>query len=266
MSKSVYRVGELREIRGDILLGERPGGVTHRSKYLRDIESEVTRLQQELDQMRAGYETEVKTLTESYGERKAAMEAELAEIRRQSESEAKRIRDGAAAEVDAEKRKGHAEGIAQGRKEGGAAVSSELAAELSEMREKVHAARQAFLDRLAASESKFLDTALKIAERIVHRKIEVDPEVVVESVREAVSEIQQNHPIRIRVHPSDVERIEAFRSRAPEVFKDRQTMFIPDETVSQGGCIAETGLEFIDATVEQKLLTLRERLIPRSVI
>lgn len=266
MSKNIYRAGELQYGRSDVLLGERPGVTSLRSKYLRDMEDEISRVKAEVDQLRGTYEREAKQLAEEYGRRKASLEAELAEIRNTSEQESKRIRDGAAEEVAKEKKRGYDEGFAAGEIEGRDRAGKAIADELAQLQQKISDARQAFLDRILASESKILETALTIAERVVRQKIRVEPEVIRETVREAVAQIRENHPLRIRVHPSDVARLDEFKKLSPDAFRDLPATFLPDETLQPGDCSVETGLEFIDATVGKKLETLRDRLIPRSVI
>lgn len=266
MSKNIYRAGELKYGLGNILLGERPGTGSLRSRFLRDIEDELTKLQRELADLRGTYENEARSLAESYGKKKASLEAELAEIRNSSESESKRIRDAAAAEVDKEKKRGYDEGNASGHKAGHAEAAQAIAAETKAMQEKIQEARDAFLSRMLASESKLFETALTVAERIVRQKIQVDPDVVKEAVREAVAQIRETRPVRIRIHPTDAARIEEFKKMSPEAFRDLPATLLADETLAPGDCIAETGLEFIDATVGKKLETLRDRLIPRSVL
>lgn len=252
--------------RSDVLLGERTGVGSLRSRFLRDLEGELARVQKDLADLRGTYEAEAKSLVESYSRKKAALEADLGEIRKNSETEAKRIRDCADAEVEKEKKRGYDDGFSAGMTAGEEKAGQNVAAEVAEMRQKIHDAREAFLSRLLASESKLFETALTIAERVVRQKIAVDPGVIQETVREAVAQIRGNNPVRIRVHPSDVQRLDEFRKLSPEAFRDLPTTFLADETLSPGDCVAETGLEFIDATVGKKLETLRDRLIPRSVL
>lgn len=266
MSKNIYRAGELQYGRSDILLGERAGVTSLRSRYLRDIEDEISRVKGEMDHLRASYEKEAKDLAESYGLKKASLESELAEIRNSSERESKLIRDSAAEEVGKEKKRGFDEGLNAGRKEGMEEAAKSIAADLAVMRRKISDAREAFLGRILASETKLLETALTVAERIIRQKILIDPGVVRDTVREAVAQIRENRPLRIRVHPSDVAQLEEFRKLSPDAFRDLAAAFIPDETLQPGDSIVETGLEFIDATVSKKLETLRDRLIPRSVL
>lgn len=266
MSKSIYRSGELTYSRSNILLGERPGVSSLRSKYLRDVEDEISRVQRELNQLRGTYEGDVKRLAEEYSRKKAALEAELAEVRRTTETEIRKIRDTAQAEVDREKKRGYDEGFVAGRTDGEKAAGQAIAGEMAVMRQKIGDSRETFLARVAGSETKIIETSLAIAERIVRQKIQIDPNVVRETVREVVAQIRDNHPVRIRVHPDEIARLNEFKKLDPDAFRDIPATFIPDETLSPGDCIAETGLEFIDATVSKKLETLRDRLIPRTVI
>lgn len=266
LSKNIYRAGELKVAHNDLLLGERPGITSLRSRFLRDLEDELTRVKSELAQLRETYEREAKSLTESYSRKKASLESDLAEIRNTSEQEAKRIRDGAAQEVEKEKKRGHDEGFAEGHAEGLEQSGKLIAGDLARMQQQILDARQAFLDRILASEPKIFETALGIAERIVRQKIQADPNVVREVVREAVAQIRENHPLRIRVHPADIARLDEFKKLSPDAFRDLQATFLSDETLQPGDCVVETGLEFIDATVSKKLETLRDRLIPRTVL
>ncbi len=266
MSKNLYRAGEIKFARSDVLLGERPGVTNLRTRYLRDIEDELTRVQRELGDLRATYEREARTLSESYSQKKASLESDLAQIRRTSEEESKRIRDSAAAEVEKEKHRGHEEGFSAGRADGLADAAKSVAGDLEQAHQKIQTARDSFLDRVIAAEAKLFETALGIAERVVRQKIQVDPNVIKETVREVIAQIRGDRPVLIRVHPSDVDRLDEFKKHSPETFRTLPTTFVPDETLTPGDCVAETGLEFIDASVNKKLETLRDRLIVRSVV
>jgi len=266
LSKNIYRAGELRYGGSDVLLGERPGITSLRSRYLRDIEDEISRVKTELAELRATYEREAKEMADAYGQKKTALEADLAQVRAGSEEEARRIRDSAQAQLDGEKKRGYDEGLASGRQEGLETAAKSIADELARMRQKIHEAREAFLDHIAASESKLIETALAVAERVVRQKIRIDPAVVREAVREALAQVRDAHPLRIRVHPDDVAHLEEFRKLSPDAFRDMPATFLADETLQPGDAVVETGLEFIDATVAKKLETLRDRLIPRSVL
>lgn len=266
MSNSFFRQPLVVISARNLLVGERASRITAHGRYVRDMDDEIARVRAEIEQLRKQYELEQKAMKTRIASEKERSEAELARIRESAQKEKQAAQAESNQIREAARQEGLRKGQEEGRRQGLEQASKEVAQELREAIEKVQLARDGFLNRLAASEHKLVRTAITIGERVCRRKIEIDHTVINEVVREVLAEIREKHPVRIRVHTSEVDLLEKFKKNKPELFEDYLVTFVGDDTVSKGGCIAETGVEFIDASIEKKLEAVSDRLLPSSIL
>jgi flagellar assembly protein FliH len=148
-----------------------------------------------------------------------------------------------------------AEAVARAREEGRAEGHREALAEAEEERVRFRAEAAASLKRLAdlqdsltrQHESDLLEIALEAASRIVRARIEASDPVVVRAVREAAEALPAAAGAKVRVHPSDLDVLA--RELTAEVDRGR-IQFAPDETLTPGGCVVESSVGTVDATIE----------------
>ena len=153
---------------------------------------------------------------------------------------------------------GHAEGLEQGRSEGhtqgyaqgldeGAALAREHAARLDGLAQSCAAA----LDNLEAEVGQsVIQLAVRIAEQVLRTHIRDYPNHVLDLVRE----VMQNRPdqgaaLRLRLNPDDMDLVRAFLQQLPE---PSNYTLSADESITRGGCVAETALGAVDATLETR--------------
>lgn len=112
-----------------------------------------------------------------------------------------------------------------------------------------------------------LEFALRAAEKIVHRVIEVDDSVIVDQAGQALSMVLSAHDARLRIHPVDRPTLE---NALPELVAEFQTLqhveLIDDEEVTPGGCVVTFGDGRIDATIEKQLERLIDLILPAPEI
>ena len=181
------------------------------------------------------------------------------EILAEAREEAERIR--AAAFDDARK-----EGRQQGLKDAEQTVESratELARQMAdeELQTTLPAVRKLAeglnLERerwLSEWETGVVRLAVSIAERVVRRTIEASPDVTVDVIREALQLVAAGTRVRVRVHPQDERRLGQFADTIDRGLGSLADVeFVPDESVSPGGCVLETEHGFVDARMETQL-------------
>ena len=163
----------------------------------------------------------------------ARLEAER--ILKQAQSEADRIRTQAAAE---------------GRERGLGAVTELLVG-----------ARAATSRARSATSGELRALAVRIAERILGRELELDPAAVVDITAEALGGVGAAQQVTIRCHPDDVAALERGRPRLLERCARAQAVQLRvDERVGRGGCIVETELATIDARLTTQLEAIERAL------
>ncbi|NIP84149.1 MAG: hypothetical protein GTO03_00730 [Planctomycetales bacterium] len=133
------------------------------------------------------------------------------------------------------------------------------------------AALQALVERLdqvhhqwqAAAENEVVQLAFALAERIVRRQIERDPQIPLDLVREAIQLVGRGKRVRIALHPADFRlHQDALRRLSVTLQQTGEVELVGDQRVERGGCVVETPDGLIDQTITAQLQRIREELQP----
>jgi flagellar assembly protein FliH len=148
-----------------------------------------------------------------------------------------------ASELEAIERQAHDEGFQAGYAEG---------------MQKATAENQRFATLLASLEQQvdqqvsqsLLDLALELAQQMLHQALKVDPELLLEIVRDAIATLPHFNPgAHIFLHPDDAEIV---RTRLGEQLAHSGWKIFEDAHITRGGARIETSHSQIDATVETR--------------
>jgi flagellar assembly protein FliH len=207
------------------------------------------------------------------------------DLRQQGDAYLKQIRDQAEAVIhaahqeadavrDAAKRDAQEQGRREGLKES-AGIIEQQSARLVEQRMKerlettlpavaavAQSMRQELDHWLIRWEEAALRTAVAIAEKLIHRRLETHPDVAAGMIVEALR-LAAGHPqLRIHLHPDDIAHL---GSHAEAVVRSTtacaEALVIPDAAMSRGGCRIETRHGEIDARLETMLDRIAEELL-----
>ena len=173
----------------------------------------------------------------------------------------------AEARADAERlvREAYAEGLRRGEAAGRQSAEEQFVASIAEAAAMLKAASGA----IQSARASFIEDAgthvarlaVAAAERVVRRQIEHDPEIVKATVCAALAKLTREERIQLRVHPADLDAIRLHKVDLLDKFEGlRQLDISPDESVSPGGCIAETDDLVVDARIETQLTEILDRL------
>jgi flagellar biosynthesis/type III secretory pathway protein FliH len=105
--------------------------------------------------------------------------------------------------------------------------------------------------------------ALEIAEKIVHKTVAAEPEIVAAVLRRAREEASEARQIRIRLNPKDHELLAEIRPDLLTLGHDagRVIEVVADEDQTRGGCRMETEMGAIDATLPTQIAEIRRQLL-----
>lgn len=163
--------------------------------------------------------------------------------------------------------KGTQQGLEEGRKQGRAEALRQASAELKAMSQAWNAAladwesRRDTLDREARDA--ILDLALTLAEKLVHRIIQVDRSVVVDQIATALAHVMRDQDLVVRIAPQDRAVVaEALPDLLREFAHLKHLRLVDDPSVGSGGCVVVYGQGRIDATVETQLQRVVEFMLP----
>lgn len=101
-------------------------------------------------------------------------------------------------------------------------------------------------------------STIGLARQVVRSEVTTRPELVVQVARDSVAAITAAaRSIEMRLHPQDVELVRAAMGEAAE---RRHVSFVADGSISRGGCLVESDLGSVDATIEARWTQALQRL------
>ncbi len=172
---------------------------------------------------------------------------------------AQRIKDEAekaAAEIIAEAERGRGAIFAKAREAARAEVVAQCAVELA--RAKMQAGQI-----IAGAENDIIALACKVAEKLIGRDLERQPEVVVDLCATAIENVRQAKSMVLRVNPTDGA---VLREKRPvlmaQIGRTLDLAIKDDPEVEPGGCIIQTEFGTIDAQLQTQLDMLKAVLLP----
>ncbi len=138
------------------------------------------------------------------------------------------------------KQKGYEEGKARAEEET-RALREEAEASLKEAGEILSNSRRKAKEIVASSENKIVELAVAVAERLVCKQLELDPEAITGIVRETMNILDGGEQVELYVNPSDLESCLSYRENLKEDFKEIIKLdIIADEKISRGSCRVES--------------------------
>jgi flagellar assembly protein FliH len=103
--------------------------------------------------------------------------------------------------------------------------------------------------------------AVKAAEKIIKKELEINDTIILEVVSEVINSISRDEKeIIIKTHPNDTEIV---KERIPDIYPYESTtkiIVMEDESVDWGSCIVETKNGIIDARFSTQLQVLEKAL------
>jgi flagellar biosynthesis/type III secretory pathway protein FliH len=181
----------------------------------------------------------------------AAAKAQAQQTLLQAQTDAADIR--AKAEVD---------GTAHGQETGRAQAAEEARAAIATMRDLIESSRSERRTIVDGAEPEVVKLALSIAERILHREIEVAPNVVLGMVRAGLARLSGREKVTVRVNPGDLATMREHREAFQNTADVESLRIVEDQRVDRGGVVIETESGTIDAKIGTQLREVRRVFAP----
>lgn len=144
------------------------------------------------------------------------------------------------------RREGHDAGYAAGHAEG-----LEMARQEAERLHQItQACAQSIGDIEAATGDALVALALSVAEQVLRSALNTEPERILDLIRDVVH-VDGSHQglLRLRLNPADVDMVERYLQQDATV---AQWRLQADPAIERGGCVVETALGNIDATLQTR--------------
>jgi flagellar assembly protein FliH len=158
------------------------------------------------------------------------------------------------------------EGLELARREAAEEASKTIALETAALAELLRNAARSVEEKraelVAAGERDLVKLALAIAAKVVKAAVALDRPVVEENLRRAVELTARRRELRVRLHPDDLARIEAYLPALRRDFSDLQSVALEaDPSVARGGAIVQTREGSVDATIAAQLDQIERGLL-----
>lgn len=133
---------------------------------------------------------------------------------------------------------------------------------LNRAAEEIGNARTALLDR---HREQILEILILIAEKVIHRQVQLSPDIIMDTVRAASAHLMETEEIRVRLHPSDFEYIREIEDvLAQKLTNHRSVNIVEDSSMGRGGVVVETEFGDIDATIRSQIEHLKDVLFDHA--
>ena len=151
-----------------------------------------------------------------------------------------------ASELEDIQRQAHEEGYQAGYAEGSHKAALETQ-QLASLVSSMELALQEVDQQVAQS---LLDLSLELAQQMLHQALKVNPELLLDVIRDAISSLPHFNPgAHIVLHPADAEIV---RVRMGEQLAHSGWKIFEDAQITRGGARIETAHSQIDATLETR--------------
>lgn len=138
---------------------------------------------------------------------------------------------------------------------------------LAQVTELLVKARTEYEASLKNASKDMLNLAFKIAEKIIGKALELDKDLIVDIVAQALQTVRQSRQITIRVNPEDAKVLKANREALADALgQGRMIDVAEDKKVPRGGCIIESEIGIVEAHLQTQLERLKKVLSERKAV
>ena len=116
------------------------------------------------------------------------------------------------------------------------------------------------LQLYSEAEGELLKLSIEIAKKILREEVKLDPRIIVQTIREAMTFLVDKSLMRIAVHPDDMDEIKQLMPEWTAKTKGGQLELVEDHAIERGGCMLKTGFGRINATIDDQLWMLERAL------
>lgn len=181
-------------------------------------------------------------------------EAMAREIVARAQREAQKILEDAVAESEHISDQAEKEGYEQGRAAGLLEVREAYAEALDAIRSTADAIVASADATVSQCEREIAQLAVAVADKLIRKALDEDPEAVLSMVREAVRRTEGARTVVMRVAPEDFDLIASAHDELIGLSPDLRDMeIVEDIRVERGGCVIEMEVGAVDARVDEQL-------------
>ncbi|NYT65036.1 flagellar assembly protein FliH [Alcaligenaceae bacterium] len=174
----------------------------------------------------------------------------MAQTRGQAEGYAAGHAQGLATGLTEGQEQGQAQGYEDGLAQGHKAGSEQARQACNQLLTLADACAASIANMEAEMGQALISLSVRIAEQILRTTLDTQPEKILGLIHDIThQDHNQDATLKLRLHPDDLELVKSYLDKEPGVGLWR---LLPDNSITRGGCIAETSQGDIDATLETR--------------
>lgn len=162
--------------------------------------------------------------------------------------------------------KGYKEGFEQGFKEGQKAATAEVEKKTAYLKDNLVRILTELemnkADILQKAEADLIRLSIEISKKITHAKFSNEPELIHETVMQAIKFTSQKNDINIFIHPEDRIIIETFIPQLRSRFDELDKISLTDNPkIARGGCVVSSKAGLVDQTIDSQFQKITQQLL-----
>ncbi len=123
-------------------------------------------------------------------------------------------------------------------------------------------ARQRSKEIIASSERKIVELAMAVAERLVYRQLDLEPETITSIARETINMLNEGNQVDLYVNPTDFEKCLEYSVSLKKEYPDINKLeILPDPQLPRGSCRVESESGVVEYLIDEEKEQLKEMLL-----
>lgn len=165
---------------------------------------------------------------------------------------------------------GREAGFEKGVKEGLAAAGKEIQGKIITLNALIESMNKPLADMDTQVAKELIQLSVKLAEAIIHREVELDPELLEKQVGEVLATLtSESDGLKIRFNPEDAKMLRdgSIPSGDDDSIQKKNGFvyeIVEDPSINRGGCILQTPHTTIDATIEKQLKDILTDMLEKA--
>lgn len=160
------------------------------------------------------------------------------------------------------KQKGYQEGFDKGKQDALLEIELDCKEKLEQAQNLLHQAYEQKETIISEAEPFLLEISTVIASQIIKHELEINPDRLIDLIKQHILRFKEKEFITICVHPDDFEFIQAQRDHLIAVVNgETEIKIIPDHSVSSKGCIIRTAYGSVDARIDTQIEEIKKVIL-----
>ena len=136
---------------------------------------------------------------------------------------------------------------------------------LDELRETISLAKRMRSEVIRVAEPQVVELSLMIAQALIKTSLLIKPELIRDIVANAISVLDAEESLIVRVNPDDLEMCRSYKGYLRELMADGTSIkILASEDVQKGGCIVQGEFALIESCLETRFNILKSALLEEA--